>query len=86
LERPSWHCGLDFNGGRDDLEFTLVHGGKVELCEDVVVRFAVDGCFGVVASWWRKCCCWNVLWCRGCRRREKWRLPVRLGVGDVSVS
>jgi hypothetical protein len=28
---------LDFNGGRDDLEFTLIHGGQVELGEDLFV-------------------------------------------------
>jgi hypothetical protein len=37
LEGPSWCSCLDFNGGRDDLEFALVRGGEVELGEDLVV-------------------------------------------------
>ena len=50
LEGPCWCCCLDFNGGGDDLEYALVHGSKAELYEDVVVRFAVGGCSGVVAG------------------------------------
>jgi hypothetical protein len=41
---------LDFNGGRDDLEFALVRGGEAELGEDLVVWFAVGGRSGVVAD------------------------------------
>ena len=50
LEGPRWCCRLDFNGGRDDLEFTLVRGGKAKLGEDLLVRFDVGGFSSCVAG------------------------------------
>jgi len=48
LEGPSWCYCLDFNGGKDDLEFMLVRGGKEELGEDLLVRFDVGSFYGGV--------------------------------------
>jgi hypothetical protein len=52
LGRPCRCCCVDFDGGRDDLNF--VHGGQVELGDD---DWVVDGmaswcCFGVVVDAW----------------------------------
>ena len=41
---------MDFNGGRDDLEFALFRGGDTELGEDLLVWLDLSGCSSVVAG------------------------------------
>ena len=38
---------MDFNGGGDDLDFTLFSGGDTELGEDLLVWLNLSGCSSV---------------------------------------